>query len=150
MEYQVSYRKSPTRTSPFPEIRQGIPETVVIRSDGPSTRLQPSPGEPMENRSSLGPLLIACGTLLVVAALALAGYQMSLSAADVRDHRTQASGLLRDSNVEKVTLSEWEPPSTAIAWVALAGGFVLIASGIRKASLPPDVAKRPARRDDLE
>ena len=88
----------------------------------------------MDNRSSLSTILIVCGTMLVVAALVLVGYQMSLSAADVRDHRTQASHLLRDSTVERVTLSEWEPPSLMIAWVALAGGFLLIATGIRKAS----------------
>jgi hypothetical protein len=104
----------------------------------------------MEHRSPLGPILIACGTLLVVAALVLVGYQMSLSAADVRDHRTQASNLLRDSTVEKVTLSEWEPPSLMIAWAALAGGFLLIATGIRKASTSSTDAKRPSRRDDLE
>ena len=95
----------------------------------------------MGQRPHLSRILIVCGTIMVVASLLLVGLQMMLSAEDVHDHRSQASSLLRDSRIERVTLSEWEPPSVAIAWVALAGGFVLIGTGIRKASAIPDSTK---------
>jgi hypothetical protein len=103
----------------------------------------------MENRSHLSTALIVCGTILVVAALVLVGYQMSLSAADVHDHRTQSSSLLRDSTIERVTLSEWEPPSMVIAWAALVGGFALVATGIRKASPVQSLAK-PFRQSEFD
>lgn len=103
----------------------------------------------MENRSHLSTLLIVCGTLLVVASLGLIGYLHSLAAADVRDHRTQSSVLLRDATIERVTLSQWEPPEPLSAYATIAGGFVLIMIGIRKASPNPLHSKTP-RRDDLE
>jgi hypothetical protein len=103
----------------------------------------------MESRSSLSTILIVCGTMLVVAALVLVGYQMSLSAADVRDHRTQSSSLLRDSTIERVTLSQWEPPTLVIAWAALVGGFGLVVTGIRKAS-PGRSSAKPSRHDEFD
>ncbi len=103
----------------------------------------------MENRSSLSTILIACGTILVVAALVLIGYLYALSAADIRDHRIQSSNLFRDSTIERVTLSEWEPPVPFSAYGVIAGGFLLIYTGIRKASPNPSPFK-PYRRDDLE
>jgi hypothetical protein len=103
----------------------------------------------MEDRSNPGPFLIACGTLIVLAALLLVGFQMSLSADDVRDHRAQSSNLLRDEEFDRVTLSEWQPPSTSTAWMALSGGFVLIDIGLRVTSRAPGSGKLP-RADELD
>ncbi len=103
----------------------------------------------METRTNLSTILISCGTLVVIAALFLVGYQMSLSAQDIREHRLASSSLLRDSTIERVTLSEWEPPSIAIAWVALAGGFGLIGIGVRDAWRNPSQGKS-SQRDDLD
>ena len=103
----------------------------------------------MENRSSLSTILITCGTILVVAALVLVGYLNALSAADVRDHRSQSSSLLRDLSIDRVTLSEWQQPTPLSAYATIIGGFFLIHTGIRKASQGPTPAK-PSRPDDLE
>ena len=45
----------------------------------------------MEQSTPLSRILIVCGTIMVVAAPVLVGFQMSLSAEDVHDHRSQAS-----------------------------------------------------------
>jgi hypothetical protein len=75
----------------------------------------------------LGRRLISCGTIIVVAGLLLIGFQNWLSATDVRDHRSIASSMLRESGINRVTLSEWEAPSSVLSWMALLGGFVVIA-----------------------
>jgi hypothetical protein len=103
----------------------------------------------MDSRLNLGRRLIVCGTIIVVAALILVGCEMGLSAEDIRDHRAQSSSLLRSGGVDRVTLSQWEPPSIFIAWVAMLGGFALIGNGIRVASKGPIGFKEP-RRDDLD
>jgi hypothetical protein len=108
----------------------------------------------MENRSNLSTLLIACGTIIVVASLVLIGHQNALSAADVRDHRTQSASLLRDSTVEQVTLSEWERPNQNVSYLTIAGGFWLIITGVinsrtRKAQDGASPSK-PFGKDDLE
>src|ERR1700677_1760391 len=102
----------------------------------------------MENRSSLSTMLIACGTILVVAALVLVGYLNALAAADVRDHRIQSANILRDSTIERVTLSEWEQPTPFSAYATIVGGFLLIHTGIRKASSSPSRSK-PRAPDDF-
>ena len=78
----------------------------------------------------------------------LVGYLNALGAADVRDHRVQSSNLLRDSTIERVTLSEWDRPTPYSAYATIFGGFFLIYTGIRKASEGPSHGK-PYNRDDL-
>ena len=102
----------------------------------------------MESRNRLSRSLISSGTTLAIGSLVLAGFQMWLSAADVREHRSLSSSFLRDAQVERVTLSEWEPPSTSLSWAALGGGFALILTGIRQSpDLVPTLKAR--RADDL-
>ena len=103
----------------------------------------------MELRYHLSRRLVACGTIIVAASLLLVGFQMSLAADDVRDHRAKASTLLREANIDRVTLNEWEPPSTLIAWFSLFGGFALVGTGIRAGLSLTDPTKM-GRRDDFD
>jgi hypothetical protein len=89
----------------------------------------------------LGRRLIASGTIMIVSALLLVALQNWLSAGDVQHHRLLASSILQENGANRATLSEWEPPSHALSWTVLVGGFAVIVAGIRIGSKPSGSSK---------